>query len=98
MKTLEQQRTEEIKTKGTIRAVIHFSIPVVLFILLLFLNRDYALIVPIGYTIFMSTAQYIRLKKSKNKILKTYSKIYFDFLQVIALLLVLLIVVIGVLV
>lgn len=95
MKTLEQQKHKQIKITGTIRAIIHFSIPVGLFILFLFLDREYALIVPIGYVIFISVAQYIRLKKSKNKTLKTYSKIYFDFLQVIALLLILVIVVIG---
>jgi hypothetical protein len=68
--------------EGHARAALHLIVaPVVLFTVLVFIEKTYSLIVPISYLVIISILQYIRLKKAESLKLKIYSRSFFDHLK-----------------
>jgi hypothetical protein len=73
--------------KGCARALMHLVIiPIILFSILLYTEKQYSLLVPFGYLLLISIAQFIRLKKTQSLELRIYSNAFFDFLKALSIL------------
>jgi hypothetical protein len=64
------------------RANAHlFFIPTIISLLTYSFEKELSLIIPIGYIFLISIAQYIRLKTTQKRHLKTYSLYFFRTLK-----------------
>lgn len=67
---------------GKIRAFMHLIIlPIVIFSLFFVIDKQYSLVVPMAYIMFIALVQYLRLIKTDRVHLKIYSRTFFDVLK-----------------
>jgi 4-hydroxybenzoate polyprenyltransferase len=78
--------SNEIYKIGKRRALIHLLfLPLTIFTIMLIVEKQYSLVVPMAYVLIVGIAQYIRLIKTEKKHLEIYSRTFFDVLKQVSI-------------